>query len=55
MIVGNNKHTACGGDGGGDIGSSIWSIVFEKLLLPHLVKKPPKFHGAQTFINQPSM
>lgn len=50
------KLTACGGDGSGGISSSIWSIIFfEKLLLPHLVKKPLKFYGAKTFINQPSI
>jgi hypothetical protein len=50
------KLTACGGDGGsGGSGSKIWSIVFfEKVLLPHIIKKLPKFHGYHTFINEQS-
>jgi hypothetical protein len=49
----NPQKQNCGGDGGG---SRVWSIVFfEKLLLPHLVKKLPIFHGAQTFVNQLSI
>jgi len=54
----NPQKQNCGGDGGSDSsgGSRIWSIVvFEKLLLPHLVKKLPKFDGVQTFINQLSI
>jgi hypothetical protein len=70
VFGGDNKNTAaagstpnpqkqnCGGGGGGSGGggSSIWSIVlFVKLLLPHLVKKLLKFHGAQTSVNQLSI
>jgi hypothetical protein len=71
VIGGDNKHTAAagynsqptktkltahGGDGGSSGGSRIWSIVFfEKVQLPHIVKKLPKFYGAHTIINQQSI
>jgi hypothetical protein len=50
------KLTARGGDGGGSGGSRIWNIVFfEKVQLPHIVEKLPKYYGAHTIINQQSI